>query len=203
MELAIELELVDNSQSVVDSENEKIKKKFEYAVKRKAWRNNLHTPIQAFAAGFAFSLLSYLGSIILFLSCLIPALLSCLRLFILLLSCLVPTLLSCFGLLTLLSSYFKPSLLFYFISTLMFCLVSTLLTCFMPASFSHFMPALLSFVYILTVKSPLLVSISYSGTSITILSCLILGLAPTHLTFVALIIFKPNFVWWVFAPPFN
>lgn len=182
----MELEIVDNSQSVTDSENEKIKKNFEYAVKKKAWRNNLYTPIQAFAAGSASSLLSYLRSLILFLSCFIPALLSCFRLFILLLSCLVPTLLSCFRLLTPLLSYFKPFLLSYFVFTLMFCHVSTLLTCFMPA--------LLSFVCIPAVKSPLLALVSYFKTPITLLFCLILGLAPTHLTFLALIIFKPKFI---------
>lgn len=56
-ELAIELE--DNSQQIVDFEDEKTRKKLEHAAKRKIRRDNLGTLMpQALATGFAAPLLS-------------------------------------------------------------------------------------------------------------------------------------------------
>lgn len=61
-ESAIEFKPDDNSQPITDSKNEKTKKRFKHVVKRKAWRNNLHTPVQAPTTGSTAFLFSYYKS---------------------------------------------------------------------------------------------------------------------------------------------
>lgn len=134
------------------------------AAKRKTRCNNFRAHVWALATGSA------------------TLLLFCLKLPTPLLSCLMLTLLFCP----------LPTLLFCLMATLLSFPMPALLFCLLPALSSYFVPALFFSVCIPATKSPLFVFVFYLGTSITLLSYLMLSPGPTDFISLVLRIFKPD-----------
>lgn len=166
---------MNNSQTIINLENKKVRKQNKCTTKKKTRLNNLCAIIQIPTTGFvayllfyfifSFSLTSYLRSFILLLSSFMP----------ILLFNLLPVLLFCSIFILLFS--FMSALLFGSLLVFLFCLVSTFLSCFILAMLFYFvfillfcmMSALIFFVYTSNTKLPFLIFVSCLKTLNTLL----------------------------------
>lgn len=151
--LTIERESVDNGQPITDSKNEKLKKKLEYAAKRKAKYNNQRALMQASGADSTIPLTSQYGLSTWSLFYSLPALLS----------------------------YTISTLLFHALIILLSHIMPASLSSLLLALLSHFIPALSSFTYTTAAGSSLSTLVFCLATPTTSSSHSMLGLASTHI----------------------